>query len=254
MVLRIKYKKIGDMKYLSHLELMKTFQRAFRRMNIPLEYTKGFSPTPKISFASPLLVGIESISEYMDVEIKEAIDINNILDTQKEILPRGLEIIEIKEVEKTKSLMSLVYMSDYDIIVDYQKVLEKKKNLDNDYNKLYNLIEKNIVKFITQEEIIIERFNKKKNKFVKKDIKSFIKKFNLNDNKTNIYNENKYKQVNNMNDKRIYTILVYSASLTTGSVGNLKPKDLIKAFHDYIGIETEFYKENYLRNKLYIKE
>ncbi|MBW2646092.1 MAG: TIGR03960 family B12-binding radical SAM protein [Deltaproteobacteria bacterium] len=67
--LRVSYSKRGEAKYFSHLELMQIFKRAFRRARIPLKYSEGFHPMPKISFETALPVGIESVEEQLVVTV-----------------------------------------------------------------------------------------------------------------------------------------------------------------------------------------
>ena len=71
MKIRVKFSKHGAMKFIGHLDIMRYFQKAIRRAEIPIVFTEGFSPHMVMSFASPLGVGIESEGEYMDIEIKE---------------------------------------------------------------------------------------------------------------------------------------------------------------------------------------
>lgn len=72
--LRVKFKKVGSLQYISHLDLVRTMNKVIVRAGLPLWYTEGFNPKPKMIFAAPLSIGTESISEYMDVRLSEPID------------------------------------------------------------------------------------------------------------------------------------------------------------------------------------
>ena len=72
-VLRIKFRKVGKLQYISHLDLVRTMQKVIVRAGLPLWYTEGFNPKPKMVFASPLSIGTESVTEYMDVRLTERI-------------------------------------------------------------------------------------------------------------------------------------------------------------------------------------
>ena len=72
--LRCKFKKVGNLQYISHLDLVRTMHKVIVRSNLPLWYTEGFNPKPKMAFAAPLSIGTESMSEYMDLRLKEYID------------------------------------------------------------------------------------------------------------------------------------------------------------------------------------
>ena len=72
--LRIKFKKVGNLQYVSHLDLVRTMHKVIVRSKLPLWYTEGFNPKPKMVFAAPLSTGTESVAEYMDLRLSEKID------------------------------------------------------------------------------------------------------------------------------------------------------------------------------------
>ena len=67
--IRICFSKTGYSKYVSHLDLMKTLQRTFRRGGIDISYSQGFNPHPIMSIAHPLPLGVEGLNEYMDISV-----------------------------------------------------------------------------------------------------------------------------------------------------------------------------------------
>ena len=75
MKLRIKFRKYGPIRFIGHLDVMRFFQKAIRRAQIDIAYTGGFSPHQVISFAQPLGVGVESESEYFDMELEREDDL-----------------------------------------------------------------------------------------------------------------------------------------------------------------------------------
>ena len=79
MKVRFKFSKHGVLKYIGHLDLMRYFQKAFRRTDIDVLYSKGFSPHMIMSFAQPLGVGVESDGEYFDVEVSDEEDISAVV-------------------------------------------------------------------------------------------------------------------------------------------------------------------------------
>jgi radical SAM-linked protein len=72
--LRFKFRKGGNLQYVSHLDLVRTMHKVIVRAKLPLWYTEGFNPKPKMIFAAPLSIGTESVCEYMDIRMKEYID------------------------------------------------------------------------------------------------------------------------------------------------------------------------------------
>jgi radical SAM-linked protein len=104
----IQFKKESDMRFLSHLDLMRVWQRAVRRVHLPIAYSAGFNPHPKLAFASALAVGITSDAEYLDIVFTRPVTPEE-LKMLKEALPKGLTVTNLREVpEGAPALMSLV--------------------------------------------------------------------------------------------------------------------------------------------------
>ena len=72
--LRVKFRKTGSLQYISHLDLVRTMNKIIVRAKLPLWYTEGFNPKPKMAFAAPLSIGTESLCEYMDLRLTERMD------------------------------------------------------------------------------------------------------------------------------------------------------------------------------------
>ncbi len=95
---RVVFAKMGQMKFISHLDLARLFQRAARRAEISLIISQGFSPRPKISFKRALKLGVESESEEAVFHLKDLVskeDFGNSLQAQ---LPEGIIIKNIEEI------------------------------------------------------------------------------------------------------------------------------------------------------------
>lgn len=91
--LRLRYVKGGALAYISHLDVMRTFMKALHRAGLPLYYSEGFSPHPKLTFAAPLPVGQESVCEYLDVRLAEPYDPAAAMTALNATLPEGLRIV-----------------------------------------------------------------------------------------------------------------------------------------------------------------
>ncbi len=119
MIIRVKYQKKEEVKYVGHLDAMRTFTRCLKRTNIPVEYTKGFNPRIQISFALPLGVGVTSDLDYFDLALSEKMNIEMFVAELNSVLPVGFKIVGAEYVEDTKkSLMSLVKEAKYKLILD----------------------------------------------------------------------------------------------------------------------------------------
>lgn len=91
--LRFRYVKGGALAYISHLDVVRTFTKALHRAGLPLYYSEGFSPHPKLTFAAPLPVGQESVCEYLDVRFSEPYDPAAAMAALNATLPEGLRIV-----------------------------------------------------------------------------------------------------------------------------------------------------------------
>jgi len=89
---RLRFTKLGKVRFVSHRDVARALERAFRIEQLPLAFTLGFSPRPKVSFGLALGVGHESLSEYLDVELVETIDIETLPAALSAALPEGIDI------------------------------------------------------------------------------------------------------------------------------------------------------------------
>ena len=137
--------KIGKIKYTGHLDLLKIFQRAVKRANLPISYSQGFNPHQIMSFAIPLPLGMESQAEYLDIQLDKHLENEYIRNELNKNMPIGMEILNvIKLKEGQKSAPSIVCIGEYEILLDI--------NINKD----------SIQNFLNQKEINIERVSKKR--------------------------------------------------------------------------------------------
>jgi len=113
---RIRFSKFGKGKYLGHLELTRSLIRAFRRAEIPLVFSQGFHPLPRLSFGPPLPVGYESQAEYLDLQTRGRLDPAEAVKKVNSVLPFGVQIMEIQEISlKSASLFDMIEKTKYRI-------------------------------------------------------------------------------------------------------------------------------------------
>lgn len=93
--IRIKFEKIGKLQFISHLDLCRTMKTAMIRACIPIWYSEGFNPRPKMVFALPLSIGTESICEYMDIKITEELQPEKILNQLNNATSCELNITDV---------------------------------------------------------------------------------------------------------------------------------------------------------------
>ena len=88
---RIRFSKTGKIRWTSHRDVARMWERAFRRTKLPLAYTAGFSPRPKVSFGLALPTGYESVAEYIDIEVVGDIEVDTLPSRLSEALPDGVD-------------------------------------------------------------------------------------------------------------------------------------------------------------------
>ncbi len=101
--LRVSYEKRGPARYFGHLELVRIFMRAFKRARVPLRFSKGFHPSPKMSFESALPVGTESLAEHCTIEVPRNVSRETFVERVNQELPEGLTITGCNPVEQRAS-------------------------------------------------------------------------------------------------------------------------------------------------------
>ncbi|MEW6096129.1 MAG: TIGR03960 family B12-binding radical SAM protein [bacterium] len=157
---RIKFTKEGDIKYISHLDILRLLMRAIRRANIPIAMSQGYTPHPKLSFSHPLAVGISSQAEYADLDLYRPVKLEELISRFNQVLPQGIKILQADFVAtKPKSLTSLINRLLYKIELKGEEVL----NIDD---------------LLAKEEIWIVR--EVKGRMEKVNIRNFIDQITLN--------------------------------------------------------------------------
>jgi len=131
---RVKYAKMDDMRFTSHLDVMRCIQRALRRAEVPVSYSSGYSPHPRVSFGPPLPLGMIGEGEYFDVLFSRDPG-GNWLGRVNRCLPDGLDLLKTRLIAlQGTSLMKYVNAADYSIEVysdgrgDVRSVLAQAEN------------------------------------------------------------------------------------------------------------------------------
>jgi len=116
--LRLTYEKGEPVKFISHQDEFRLWERTLRRANLPLLYKEGFNPQPSIQFASPLGVGITGVREPVDITLSASVPLADIAQRIREKLPPGIHLHTIEEVPlKTPALYNLLIGADYRILL-----------------------------------------------------------------------------------------------------------------------------------------
>ena len=125
---RLLFEKKGNAVWISHLDLMRLFQRAFKRAGLPLKHTQGFSPRPSVSIALPLSVGVESDCELLDFELDAyEITCQEICGRLNSVLTDGVRVLDVYEEGRKIRDLSLLHCScimEYDAGIPENAVSE----------------------------------------------------------------------------------------------------------------------------------
>jgi radical SAM-linked protein len=128
--LRVKFYRGEELKFISHLDIIRLWVRAMRRAQIPIEYTEGFSPHPRISLAVPLSVGVTADNELLDISITKVVSAHWFMETVNRQLPDGLKVIEATPIgPNVPSLQSQVCFTQYQVLLQTGKGEEGVKNM-----------------------------------------------------------------------------------------------------------------------------
>jgi len=149
MRVRITFKKGEAMRFIGHLDLYRTWERIFRRAGLPLAYSQGFKPHPRINLASALPLGFTGSNEILEFWLENDLPLHDIEQRINKALPSGLEIVHIKQISlEESSLQSTVAASEYTITLlesipelykRINEILEAKILLCNRRGKQYDL-------------------------------------------------------------------------------------------------------------------
>ena len=111
--LRLKFKKVGSLQYISHLDLVRTMSKIITRAKLPLWYTEGFNPKPKMIFAAPLSIGTESVCEFLDIRLVDDIPTDEVKARLNANMTDEMQVIEAYYTEeKLTDLKWLAYSID----------------------------------------------------------------------------------------------------------------------------------------------
>lgn len=221
--IRIKFAKIGPVKYVGHLDMLRYFQKLIRRADIAICYSEGFNPHQKMSFASPLGVGVAGEGEYVDIEVHQTMSSKEAVRILNQVSVEGILIKSYRMLpDGTENAMSSVAAADY--FVKYREGYEP----DFDWKMRFD-------EFMKQTVIEVEKETKKSTAII--DIRPFIYDYQWKKDKDCLtYPEEK---------DGLYL------KLATGSVSNIKPELVFTAYYQFLQKELPQYALDITRLEVY---
>ena len=153
---RVYFDKFGEMKFISHLDLLRFFDRLLKKSQIPVKYSQGFHPRPKMSFGSPISLGTEAYNELMDFELETPMSNEEVFDRLNSSNVVGFRVNKVEDVIGKSSIMEEYTIMVYEIESE-EEIIIKLETLLN------------------QEEIV--EVKEKKGKVTTRNLKERIKSF-----------------------------------------------------------------------------
>jgi radical SAM-linked protein len=118
MRIRITFAKQGPLRYTGHLDLHKLWERAARRAELPLAYSQGFHPQPKMNIAAALPLGFSSRCEVMDMKLEHEIQLEGLREKLQQTLPTGIQVLNVENAdERAPALQTQVISAEYQVIL-----------------------------------------------------------------------------------------------------------------------------------------
>lgn len=156
---RLRFSKLGMAKYISHLDLLRCFNRSIMRAELPVKYSQGFNPHQKMTFSLPLSIGVTSACETVDIDFEDTVSDSDILFKLNDNLPPDIKILEVYDItESANNIVSAKY-----IVTLVSKI---------------SVPENDIREFFGQGEVLIMKKTKKKgDKQV--NLMDFVKQWNM---------------------------------------------------------------------------
>ncbi len=251
MKVRLKFQKHGAMKFIGHLDVMRYFQKAFRRAGLDSEYTKGFNPHQIMSFAAPLGVGLTSDAEYVDIGLYSSDPPEAMLKRINEVMSDGFYVIGYHKLsepevnEKNVTAMSLVSSADYLVSLKDGYSLGDMGDVHDEVTGVR--FREAFESFYAKQDITVLKKTKKSEMEV--NIRPMITLLSFNEME---YNEKLKERLVDMptpvNNELSYSLESESKAdiygndfrvfmqLNTGSAANLKPELVMEAFCNENGI------------------
>lgn len=116
MRIRITFSKLGALRYTGHLDLHKLWERAARRAELPLAYSQGFHPQPKMNIAAALPLGFSSRCEVLDMRLEHDIQLDGLREKLQRTLPTGIQVTNVESIdERAPTLQTQVLSAEYEV-------------------------------------------------------------------------------------------------------------------------------------------
>lgn len=219
----LKFSKQGGIRFISHLDLLRVFQRVFRRSGLQLSYSNGFNPHAKIGFAMPLSLGFETKGDYLEFETEIPYEQQEIVDILNAHVPPGLKALRCGTLKETGRQAAAAALCNAEYTAEYRGEQE---------SAVLAAISDALEPFLAQEAVLSVKYSKKKRKDVETDIRPNIHSLSV------------------IHEKKLLLTMMLGA----GNSGSLNPQILMKEFCAFCGLEYEESDWLYTRREMYFAD
>jgi radical SAM-linked protein len=210
---RCRFTKLGRARFLSHLDLMRTLQRALRRAGVPLLLTQGFNPKPVMAFGPALALGVESAEEHLDFHSRERLDPEAVLSRVNGGLPEGLRLLSMEALpHRSPALTTLFDRAVYSVVLDREAAggPEEQRRLVEAFNR--------------RESVRVERQRKGKTRV--QDLKQFV---------------------GEVESREVAGSVRLTIPVRVGQSGSARPEDVLQAIYGRVPAHGGIRRERLLR-------
>src|SRR5690349_16336578 len=127
---RLRYTKRGRLRFTSHRDIARAFERALRRAEVPMAYSAGFSPHPKVSWVGAAATGVASEAEYVEIALAQVCDVEAIRTALDASLPDGIDLVQAVEAAPGTSLPDMVQASCWVVELRQVAVADLQRAVD----------------------------------------------------------------------------------------------------------------------------
>lgn len=226
------YTKKNEARYIAHLDLTRVFDRALRRAQIDVAYSEGFNPHPKIAFGPPLPVGVESMREFVDIDMKDpekkeqdigdqAFLAETVAKLQQQ-LPEGIELMDYAiRPQGNKAIMAVVNLARFRTQVPFLEEVSQDQLKDA------------CQRWLAKEEILGVRYQKGKR--VERNIRPFVSRIE-------VLSQEKEQEATMLFD------------IVTGNAGSVRPVEVLESLKEQEGLPVDVPGVYTIREGLYIEQ
>ena len=175
---RCRYERTGPARFISHLDVMTAFGRALRQSGLPIDYSRGFNPQPRLSAGLPLPIGYASLAEYVDFRFTRPVAPSRLVTVLNEYLMEGMRLVAASHlVGRPLSLCSVVSELDYSVVIDTERLSELLDEAPRIELGDANLHRQRVSEFLARKSLLVSKTTPKRS--IELDLRALVASLRL---------------------------------------------------------------------------